>query len=234
MRQPTSRYRLPTRAAAAAMLIAGAACGGSRHHLNEYTFTDRSLALVVLGTPAPGLVTGGYDLRADDVVELAAKAGSKAVKDVEARRARARMDSATSRMRLTDSLAGRALERSSRYLGVRPVASPADADYLLEIHMRNYGLDASGSSSVSLYTNAEVVLLDRRTGREIWFVKVRGTDRLTPRVYGAGRVGGSIIAAGTLHTMTVADFQQALDQLMSLSANVVADELRSALRESRR
>ena len=92
----------------------------------------------------------------------------------------------------------------------------------------------NGSGSASLYTNAEVVLLDRRTGGEIWFVKVHGTDRLTPRVYGAGGVGGSIIAAGTLHTMTVADFEQALDQLMTLSANVVADELRSALRDARR
>jgi hypothetical protein len=214
------------------MLLAGAACGGPRHHLNEYTFTDRSLALVVLGTPAPGLVTGSYDLRTEDVVELASKAVGKAVKDVEARRARARMDSATARMRLTDSLAARALERSSRYLGVRPVKSAADADYLLEIHMRNFGLDASGSSA-SLYTNAEVVLLDRRTGREIWFVKVHGTDRITPRVRGAGSVGGSIITAGTLQMMSVSDFEQALDQLMSLSANVVADELRSALRDSR-
>lgn len=234
MRHPASRSCSAGHAAVAAILLSGIACGGTHHHLSEYNFSDRSLAVVVLDTPAPGLVTGGYDLRSEDVVELAAKAGSKVVKDVEARRARARMDSATARMRLTDSLGRRALERSSRYLGVRPVTSASDADFLLEIHMRNYGLDASGSSSASLYTNAEVVLLDRRSGREIWNVKVRGTDRLTPRVYGAGGVGGSIIAAGTLHTMTVGDFQQALDQLMTLSANVVADELRSALRDARR
>jgi hypothetical protein len=230
---PTTISRSTTLAACAALLLAGA-CGGARHHLNEYDFADHTLALVVLGTPAPGLITGGYDLRSDDVVELAAKAGSKAVKDVAARRARVRMDSATARMRLTDSLAKRALERSSRYLGVRPVTSAASADFLLEIHMRNFGLDASGSGAASLYTNAEVVLLDRRTGREIWNVTVHGTDRLTPRVYGAGSVGGSIIAAGTLQSMTVADFQDALDQLMSLSANVVADELRAALRDARR
>lgn len=234
MRHSISQYRFPPLAAAAALLLAGAACGGTHHHLNEYTFADHTLGLVVLDTPAPGLLTGSYDLRTDDVVELAAKAGSKVLKDVEARRARARMDSASARMRLTDSLAKRALERASRYLGVRPTSAVADADYLLEIHMRNYGLDASGTGAASLYTNAEVVLLDRRSGREIWFVKVHGTDRLTPRVHGVGGVGGSIIAAGALHTMTVADFEQALDQLMSLSANVVAEELRSALRESRR
>jgi hypothetical protein len=232
MRQPTSQSRSFT-LAVATTLLAASACGGTRHHLGEYTFADRTLALVVLGTPAPGLITGGYDLRTEDVVELASKLGSKVVKDVEARRARARMDSATARMRLTDSLAKRALVRTSRYLGVRPTTSAADADFLLEVHMRNYGLDASGSGAASLYTNAEAVLLDRRTGREIWNVTVHGTDRLTARVRGTGDVGGSIIAAGTLHTMTVEDFQYALDQLMTLSANVVADELRSALREAR-
>lgn len=228
MRHMTRLYALT----AAVGLLATSACG-PHYHLNEYTFADHTLALVVLGTPSPNLITGSYDLRSDDVVELAAKVGSKAVKDVEARRARARLDSATSHMRLTDSLAMRALDRASRYLGVRPTRSAADADYLLEIHMRNYGIDASGSGAASLYTNAEAVLLDRRTGREIWNVKVHGTDRLTPRVRGAGDVGGSILAAGSLHTMTVQDFEQALDQLMSLSANVVADELRSALRDAR-
>ncbi len=51
---------------------------------------------------------------------------------------------------------------------------------------------------------------------------------------GAGDVGGSILAAGTLHTMSVDDFQQALDQLMTLSANVVVNELRDGLRDARR
>ena len=81
------------------------------------------------------------------------------------------------------------------------------------------------------------VLLDRRSGREIWNVTVQGTDRLTPTIRGGslgGTVGGAIVTAGTLRTMTVADFQQALDQLMSLSSDVVAEELRAALREARR
>jgi hypothetical protein len=231
MRQ-TPQFRTAT--LAAALLLASAGCGGARHHLNEYTFADRTMATVVLGTPAPGLVTGGYDLKSTDIVEVAMKAGSKVAKDVEARRARARMDSATAGMHLADSLARRTLERASRYLGVRPVASSGDADYLLEVHIRDYGLDASGAGEASLYTNAEAVLLDRRTGREIWNVTVHGTDRIAPRIRGSGAVGSTIIAAGSLHTMSVEDFQLALDQLMSLSSNVVADELRTALRDARR
>ena len=231
MRHPARRFT--TTASASLLLVATACGGGARHHLGEYDFADRSMALVVLGNPSPGLVTGSYDLRSTDIVEVVKKAGSKAAKDVEAKRARVRMDSATAGMRLSDSLAKRTLDRASRYLGVRPIASSADADYLLEVHMRNFGLDASGSET-SLYTNAEAVLLDRRTGREIWNVSVQGTDRITPRTRVGGSVGGAIISVAALHAMSVADFQQALDQLMSLSSNVVADELRTALRDARR
>jgi ABC-type uncharacterized transport system auxiliary subunit len=234
MHTPTSHRPAPRLIAGAILLLASAACGGARHHLGEYTFADHTMAVAVLSTPAPGLVTGGYNvMQAGDAVEAAVNAGSKVVKDVEGRRARARLDSATARMRLTDSLARRTLERTSRYLGVRPVTSVTDADYLLEVHMRNFGIDVRGQGA-DLYTNAEAVLLERRTGREIWNIKVHGNDRLSPRVYGAGKVPGTIISAGALHTISVADFESALDQLMSLSANVVADELRAALRDVRR
>jgi hypothetical protein len=216
-------------------LLAAAACGRG-HHLGEYNFTDRSMALVVIAPPSPGLLTPGYGLKeSDDVVSAVVRAGSKVARDVEGRRARARLDSATSRVSMADDLAKRTLERTSRYLGLRPVTSTADADFLLEVHMRNYGVDARGESAAYLYTNSEAVLLDRRTGREIWNVKVQGTDRLTPIIRGTGSIpGGGIITAGTLHTVTVADFQQALDQLVTLSSNRIADELRSSLRDVRR
>jgi hypothetical protein len=224
-----------SRALAACVPLAALACGGRSHHLDEYSFANRSMATVSVGQPAPGLLTAGYDLRAsDDAVEAVLKTGAGVAKDVEARKARTRLDSATTRLDLSGELAKRALERTSRYLGLRPVTSTDDADFLLEIHVRNFGLDARGTSTASLYTNAEAVLLDRRTGREIWNVKVHGTDRLTPRVRGGSGVPGSIIAAGTLHTVSVADFQDALDQLVTLSSNVIADELRASLRDVRR
>ena len=223
------------RATVLLVLAVAAGCGGNKHHLADYTFADRSMALVSIAQPAPGLLTGGYDLdRAEGITDAVIRASTGVAKDVEARKARARLDSATWRTNLTGELASRTLGRTSRYLGVRPVTSANSADYLLEIHMHSFGLDARSSSAAYLYTNAEAVLLDRRTGREIWNVNVRGTDRLTPRVRGAAGVPGAIITASTLHTLTVADFQDALDQLMSLSSNLIADELRASLRDVRR
>ena len=216
-------------------LLLTVGCGGPRHHLGEYNFTNRSMASVSIAQPTPGLRTAGYDLdRAEGLTDAMIRAGMGAAKDVEARRARARLDSATWRSNLTRTLAQQALGRTSRYLGVRAVTSPDDADFLLEIHMHSFGLDARSSSAAYLYTNAEAVLLDRRTGREIWNVNVHGTDRLTPRVQGATGIPGTIVTAGTLHTLSVADFEDALDQLVSLSSNLIADELRASLRDVRR
>ena len=225
--------RLEWRERAGVLVLFGAAACGGHHHLGEYTFAERSMAVVVVSPPAPGLLTAGYDVRAsDDAVQAVIKAGSTAAKDVEARRAHARLDSATARVGVTGDLAQRTLERTSRYLGTRPSPSARDADDLLEVHMRSFGLDAR-SQSAYLYTNAEAVLLDRRSGREIWNVKVHGTDRLTPHVRGVGGVPGAIVTAGMLRTMTVQDFQDALGQLADLSANLMADELRAALRDVR-
>jgi hypothetical protein len=211
------------------------ACGGRGHHLAEYAFADRSLGLVYIAPPAPVLYTGGYGVpRTDDAVMAVVQAGASVVKEVEARRARARLDSASARVNVADLLAKRTIERAARYLGMRAAGASETADYVLEVQMRSFGIDASSASAAYLYTNAEAVLLERRTGREIWSAKVHGTDRLTPVVRGPDKVPGAIITAGTLTTVSVADFQQALDQLANLSSIVISDELRAALRDARR
>ena len=75
-------------------------------------------------------------------------------------------------------------------------SSSAAADFVLEINMRGFGIDARSNQATYLFTHAEAVLIDRRTGREVWSEDVRGTDRLTPHVRGTRDVPSSIIAAG--------------------------------------
>lgn len=234
---PQPALRSPARAVVAmsALALLGLPACGANHHLREYQFSNRSIALVYIQPPAPELLTGGYGIAsAANPVDAVIRAGTGAVKEVEARRASVRLDSATSRVDVAARLADETLERASRYLGVRPVARGDEADFLLEVHMRSFGIDARGHDAAYLYTNAEAVLLDRRTGREIWSVDVHGNDRLTPQVNGTERIPGAIITAGTLSTVSVADFQQALGQLVSYSSTLITDELRSSLRDARK
>jgi hypothetical protein len=219
---------------AACLVVASAACG-PKHHLKEYQFADKSIAFAYIAPPAPVLTTEGIDLDASaNPVTTVLKAGTAAAKEREARRASAKLDTALKRTDFATILTLKTLERASRYLGTRPVPSPDTADYILEVHMQRLGIDVSGEDAAYLFTRAQTVLLDRRTGREIWSIGVRGTDRLTPSVSGAEGVPGGIITAGTLHSVTVADFQNALNQLALLSSNVIADALRSSLRDARK
>jgi hypothetical protein len=218
---------------AVAALALAAGCGGG-HHLAEYPFASRTLAVVYIAPPAPELLTNYYDLtESRNPIQAVVRAGADAVKEREGRRASARLDSATARVNLQAALAQRTLERASRYLGTQATTNQQQADYLMEVRMERFGINAKGDNAAYLFTFAEAVLLDRRTGREIWNANIHGRDRLTPYVQSTTGIPGSVITAGTLGSVSVADFQNALSQLMDLSSTLITNELRSALRDVR-
>jgi hypothetical protein len=217
-----------------ALLSFAGACG-SKHYLAQYEFSQRTLAVVFLQPPSPELLTGLYTLypTGNSAIRTAARVGGGVAKEVEARRASVRLDSALRHVDIPSLLAQRTLERTSRYLGTRPVTSSDEADYILELNMRHFGIDARASTATYLYTRAEAVLIDRKTGREIWSVDVHGYDRLTPWVHGNRDIPSSIITAATTSTVSVGDLEQALDQLVTSSSNAITNELRDKLRDVR-
>lgn len=229
----SNRHTVRALAAAAALLGSLTACGGG-HHLAEYPFASRTLAVVYIAPPSPELLTSYYDLtNSQNPIEAVVRAGADVAREKEGRRANARLDSATSRIDIPAVLAQRTLQRASRYLGTRPVTDENQADYLMEVRMERFGINAKADEAAYLFTYAEAVLLDRRTGREIWNVNVHGRDRLTPYVESTSPIPGSVITASTLGSVSVADFQGALNQLMDLSSNTITNELRAALRDVR-
>ncbi|NIP80316.1 MAG: hypothetical protein GWM90_14265 [Gemmatimonadetes bacterium] len=211
-------------------LMGAAGCGG--HRLADYDFGGRSVAVVYFGAPAPELRTGGYDLESRDPLGTVVAAGGRIAREVEARRARARLDSAATRVDLATRLADRTLERASRYLGARPVEDRQAADYLLEVDVHSLGLDA-GRDEVHLFVSGEAVLLDARSGVEIWDSDVRGWDPLTPELASDPSLG-DILTAGALRTVTVDEFERILGRLADYTADRIARELRADLRDVRR
>jgi hypothetical protein len=229
----SNRNRARVLAGVCSIVATLAACGGG-HHLAEYPFASRTLAVVYIAPPSPELLTSYYDLgNSRNPIEAVVRAGADVAREREGRRAYARLDSATARIDIPAVLAQRTLERASRYLGTRPVTDESQADYLMEVRMERFGINAKADEAAYLFTYAEAVLLDRRTGREIWNVNIHGRDRLTPYVQSSSPIPGSVITAGTLGSVSVADFQGALNQLMDYSSNLITNELRSALRDVR-
>jgi hypothetical protein len=227
--------KLTTRAAAAATIVASlAACGGG-HHLAEYPFTNRTLAVVYVAPPAPELLTGYYDLsNSQNPLEAVVRGAADVAREREGRRAKARLDSAAARIDFPTVLAQRTIQRASRYLGTRAVTDENQADYLMEVRLERFGINAKEDEATYLFTFAEAVLIDRRTGREIWNVNVHGRDRLTPYVQASSPIPGSVISAGTLGSVRVPDFQNALNELMDYSSTLITNELRASLRDVRK
>ena len=226
-------FRMAARGALVALPFLTAACGG-RHHLGDYDFTGRSIAVVAFRAPAPELYTGDRDVSSDNPLIAVIEAGSAVAVELESRRARSRLDSAAVAIDVGERMAERTLERASRYLGTRPVESEHEADYLLEVDVRRFGIDASGSGAASLFVQGEAILLDARTGREIWSEEVSAWDRLTPSVNPAhGTATGTIVTAAMLTTISVEEFGRILEQLADYAADVVASELREDLRDVR-
>jgi hypothetical protein len=185
--------------------------------------------------PAPELLTSYYDLgSSQNPLEAVVRGAADVAREREGRRAQARLDSAASRIDFPTVLAQRTVQRASRYLGTRPVTDENQADYLMEVRMERFGINAKADEATYLFTFAEAVLIDRRTGREIWNVNVHGRDRLTPYVEASSPIPGSVIAAGTLGSVKVADFQNALNALMDYSSTLITNELRAALRDVRK
>ena len=231
---PPSRVvtRMTVHVGVALLALASVSCG--KHYLNEYAFSQKTLALVFIEPPEPELLHGWYNLDlGHNAVQTVVGAGAKVAKEVEAQRASARLDSAALQVDIDERLAQRTLERASRYPATRIVDSADDADFVLELNMRAFGIDARSNRATYLFTRAEAVLLERQTGREIWSEDVRGSDRLTPYVIGTANLPSAVFTAATLHTVTVEDFQQALEQLVVLTADAITNELREKLRDVR-
>ena len=219
--------------ALAAAVLALGACSG--HHLEDYDFRSRTLAVVPLTPPSPELYTGSHDISSDNALIAVLEAGSAVAVELESRRARARLDSASHNVDIADRIAERATDRAGRYLGTRRMDDPNAADFLLEIDIEWFGIDASGGDA-TLFVEGEAILLDARSGREIWSEEVRAWDQLTPRIggpYEGVPAAGTILTAAALTRITVEEYEGILEQLADYAADVMTDELREDLRDAR-
>lgn len=208
-------------------------CGGGSE-LERYDLAGRSLAVADYPIPSPDVRTGSYGGGGDDILSAVVEVGSGVAREVEARRARSRLDSAAVLVDVRRRLSEHTLERTARYTGTVPVDEIAAADYLLELYVRHFGIDARSGGPARLYMNVEAVLLDRRTGHEVWSIDVDSHDELTPRVRTGSAAAADIVTAGGLGTLDVDQLRDELAGLTDFTADYIMNELREDLRDARR
>jgi hypothetical protein len=225
---------LTTSSIALPVLVVACASG---HALHEYDFADRTLTVVSDIPARPEVLSGPVfvgDYSGDPVRDLL-RAGARVAREVEARAVQERLDSAATLVDVGYVLEDNTLDRAARYLGADPVPDEPEADFVLELLVLDYGIDAEAwDAAAHFFIEADAALLEAASGREIWRAEIGARDPIGPAIFGTRSGVRDIVTAAMLADLSAEEAAAALESLADFSARVITDRLRDDLREARR
>lgn len=229
-----SRSTIWTTVTAVGTSIVTTACASS-NRLHEFDYAGRTLAVVSDVPVRPEVLTGPLFVgRSGNPIRDAVRAGAQVVRAVEARAVQERLDSAATLVDVGYVLEARALQRAARYLGADATEAEGAEDYVLELVVVEYGIDAEDwDATAYFYVEADAALLHASSGTEIWRAEIDASDPIGPEIYSPGRSVGSVVTAAVLADLTVHEIAAAFESLADYSARAVTDRLRDDLRKAR-
>jgi len=226
------------RRSAVGLALVVASCGPS-HHLAEYDFHGSLLASVVDVPPYPEISTGPLvvDAPKDETpiqtVRAVLRAGSRVAREVAVRGAQDKLERAAEKVDVPVVIEDEALRRSTRILRA-DAGSDRSADFVLQILVRRYGIEAKDwDASAYYFINAEATLIDRSSERRIWKAKVKASSPMGPEVFGHGVVR-DVVTAASVADLSEDDMALALQQLSEFSATEITNKLREDLLDAHR
>lgn len=216
-----------------ALSLAGSGCA-SAGRIAEYDFRDRTLAVVAVVPPRPFVDTGDdVDLTGLDPVAAVLKVGTSIYKEREAGRLRARLDSASAGLELSDRVASGVLERSARYLGATAVDDGGGADFRVEVLVEEYGVSArEWEGGARFRLRARMLLLDR-DGREVWEGEVDEDEEVVSGWFSPGSAATDVWTGRALGALTVAEVTRALEAIADHAAVRLTEKLRQGAEKAR-
>ncbi len=218
----------------ATLLGAGLGGCGAGNRLAQYDFPRLTLAVVPEFPPYPEVLSGPYfPGHPKDPVHAIIRAGTRIAKEIEADRVRDRLDSAAAMVDVARLTGDRLAARASRYLGSTLTDPSGDTDLILEVEIRDYGIDAEEwDAAARFFIDAEAWLLDGQDRRVIWKTRVRAHEPITPAIFHNSSIR-NVVTAAALADLSVEDIGRALTQLSYYAADRVTDRLRSSLDRAR-
>jgi len=209
---------------------------GSSNRLREYTFRDLTAAAIIAAPSGPEVFTGSFiHVDQDDLFASALRAGTTLAKEVTADKAQAQLDSAMMRVDVPERIRGRALQRCSEYLHFRPIQDYDESDFLFDMYIETYGIDAeSWDARVYFQIDLKVYLIDNTTGLEIWKTHVKERQPLSGTIFDTGSVAADdVITAIALSQLSVEEMVLGFQYLADDTADRVARKLRRDFAKSR-
>jgi hypothetical protein len=187
--------------------------------------------------PRPDVFTDDdFWLGERSLLEVVVRVAADIARDAQADRARARLDSAVTVVNVAERMSARVLDQGAQQMRSRAVPTVEDADFEIELRVRRYGIEAqSWDDQAEFLIDAELLLLDGRTGQEIWKTDVDEREAVSSRTLGWALPDavGSAVTAGQLASLSVADMARALEGLADFCADRMIDKLRGGLEKVR-
>lgn len=224
----------PRLAVVSAALLGVGACGPS-HRLGEYDFRGATLAAVAELPASPDILTGPLFVPTpSNPVDAIVQVGSRVAREISARSVRDKLAGAERRVNIEAILEDEAQRRASRYLRTEVSASTSDSDFLLEIYVANYGIEATDwDASAYFFMDAEATLLDQGAALVVWSAGVKAREPVGPEIYGEAVIR-DVVTAAAIADLSEDEMVRVLERLSQFAATQITDELRADLREAQR
>jgi hypothetical protein len=209
---------------------------GSSNRLREYRFSNNSAAAIVSAPPAPEVFTESFfDVDSQDLLGSVLRLGGNIAKEIEAAEARARLDSAMQLVDVPDRIRIRTLERGSKYMHYRSIDDEDAADFLFDIFINHYGIEAkSWDAGVYFEVDLHVYLLDNETGLEIWKKHFKERQPISRTSFLADETAAEdVVTAVVLAGLSVEEMARGFKRLADYTADRITQKLRKDFQKSR-
>ena len=172
----------------------------SMNRLQGYAFREQTASALLAYPPPPEIFADNWaDVDFSNPVTAIIGIGTGIAKEVQIDKTRAKMDSAMQMVDIPEIVRIETLERGADYLHYRSTDDIEDSDYLFDIEIEHYGIDAkSWTASVHFKLDAKITLLDNRTTREVWRSCFKEKIPVSGEIFGLPGAAGNIINAVSL------------------------------------
>lgn len=215
-----------------ALLLASCA---TVNHLDRYSIENATIAANLRVPPEPRLnVSYSVVFDSNNPIGTALSIGSNIAVAAQASQVKERMREALMSVDVPRIVLDETYSAASKALDARRVSRKYQADYLLDIEVRQYGIRAdSPRGAVRLYMRMTARLYHNRSGELVWRRNASFEEHASPRMFGFGHIIGNVVTASALSELSTQAIADGFEQLALQSSRTLARKLERDLYRAR-
>ena len=198
----------------------------SSNRLHEYEFNETTVSAMMVTPPRAQIFSDFFYPGNEGLIGTAIRIGTGIVKGIQTREAQKRLDNAMTRVDIPEQMRKRTLEQSGKYLHFYPVEETENADFLMMMKIKKYGIEAqSWDASVNFKIDMEVKLIDNVKHIEVWGKTINENTVITTSIFGLGDSVGDVITASALSQLSEEEMVNGFTHLADYTADRVAEKI---------